>query len=70
MKPTYYHEIREKHEEIIKYLMVLQEKGKVKDEIYFGNIGHEDCLMTIGNECGRYIKAPREMVGYPENGAF
>jgi hypothetical protein len=70
MKPTYYHEIRVKYEQITEYLMVLQEQGKVGDELYFGNRGHEDCQMTLGNECGRYINAPRETVGYPENGAI
>lgn len=50
--------------------MVLQEQGKVTDELYFGVKEHEDCQMTLGNEFGRYINAPRQSVGYPENGAI
>lgn len=70
MKTTYYHEIRVKYEQITEYLMVLQEQGKVTDELYFGVKEHEDCQMTLGNEFGRYINAPRQSVGYPENGAI
>lgn len=67
---TYYHEIREKYEEITKYLLVIQENGKVTEEMYFGNKEHEDCQMTIGNEFGRYIEAPRKVIGFPDNGAI
>ena len=61
---TLFHTIRSEYEQETDYYMLLQETGKLTDDVYFGSKDHDDCLISVGNECNRYINLPSKFVGF------
>ena len=61
---TLFHTVRERLEQEQMYYWTLQELGKLTDDIYFGSANHDDCEISVGNECNRFIKPPTQYVGF------
>ena len=61
---TYFHVVRETLEEEALYMLTLQESGIITDETYFGSKDHDDCSISVGNECNRFIAPPYQIVGF------
>ena len=61
---TYFHAVREKLETEALYMFTLQESGIITDETYFSSRDHDDCSISVGNECNRFIAPPSQIVGF------
>ena len=61
---TYFHAVREQLETEALYMFTLQELGKITDETYFGSREHDNCSISVGNECNRCIEPPSQFVGF------
>ena len=64
---TLFHTVRDELEQEQMYFWTLQELGNLTDDIYFGSAEHDDCEISVGNECNRFVRVPTYFRGF-ENG--
>ena len=59
---TYLHTVRQELEDLNTYHLLLQEQGKLTDEIYFGTSETTACQISIPNEYHKFIGFPESAI--------